>query len=285
MTTPEVKSFFDENTKTVTHVIKDPGSNKVAILDPVMDYDPKSGRRSTTHADEVIAYVKDQGLEVEWILETHVHADHLTAAPYVKEQLGGKIAVGDHIKDVQTTWNNIFNYKNGLETDPAIFDHLFHDGDHFKIGDMDVEVMHTPGHTAIDVTYKMGKAAFVGDTLFMPDYGTARSDFPGGDARALYRSIQRILAMPDDTTLYLCHDYLPKSGRDKNAWVTTVAEEKDNVLIKGKTEDEFVAEREARDKDLATPVLLYPSLQVNIRAGHKPPEEDNGVSYIKVPLS
>ena len=284
MSTPEVKSFFDNATNTVTHVIRDPASNKAAILDPVMDYDPKSGRRSTTSADEVIDYVRAQGLEIEWVLETHVHADHLTAAPYIKEQLGGKIAVGDHISDVQLTWNGIFNYKNGLETDPAIFDHTFHDGDHFNIGELDVEVMYTPGHTAIDLTYIVGEAAFVGDTLFMPDYGTARTDFPGGDAGMLYRSIQKILSLPDHTTLYMCHDYLPKTGRTKYAWETTVGEQKGNVLVAGMTEAEFVEMREARDKDLATPVLLYPSLQVNIRAGHMPPEEDNGVSYIKVPV-
>ncbi len=284
MTTPEVQSFFDDMTKTVTHVIMDPATNKAAILDPVLDYDPKSGARSTAHADEVIAYVREKGLEIEWILETHVHADHLTAAPYIKDELGGKIAVGDHIKDVQTTWNNIFNYKNGLETDPAIFDHLFLDGDRFTIGEMEAEVMYTPGHTAIDLTYLIGDSAFVGDTLFMPDYGTARSDFPGGDARQLYRSIQKILSLPEETKLYLCHDYLPEKGRDQNAWVTTVGESRKNVLIAGVTEDEFAAAREARDKDLATPLLLYPSLQVNIRAGHMPPPEDNGVSYIKVPL-
>ena len=284
MSTPEVKSFFHDMSNTVTHVIRDPASSKAAILDPVMDYDPKSGRRSTASADEVIAYVREKGLEIEWVLETHVHADHLTAAPYIKEQLGGKIAVGDHIGDVQKTWNGIFNYKEGTETDPAIFDHTFHDGDHFNIGGLDVEVMHTPGHTAVDLTYIIGTAAFVGDTLFMPDYGTARTDFPGGDARALYKSIQKILALPDDTTLYMCHDYLPKTGRTNYAWETTVGEQKANVLIAGMTEDEFVATREARDKDLATPLLLYPSLQVNIRAGHVPPAEDNGVSYIKVPV-
>jgi len=284
MSTPEVKSFFDEMTNTVTHVIRDPASKKAAILDTVMDYDPKSGRTSTTSADEVIAYVREQGFEVEWILESHVHADHLTAAPYIKEQLGGKIAAGDHVRDVQTTWNGIFNYKNGMETDPAIFDHTFHDGDKFNIGGLEVDVMHTPGHTSMDVTYVIGKAAFVGDTLFMPDYGTARTDFPGGDAHALYKSIQKILSLPDDTTLYMCHDYLPKTGRTTYTWETTVGEEKSNVLFAGMTEDEFVETRLARDKDLATPLLLYPSLQVNIRAGHIPPAEDNGVSYIKVPV-
>jgi glyoxylase-like metal-dependent hydrolase (beta-lactamase superfamily II) len=281
---PEVKSFFDPVTATVTHVVRDPATRKAAIIDPVLDYDPKSGVRSTGSADRVIDWVRAQGLEIEWLLETHIHADHLTGAPYVKSKLGGRLAVGRHIADVQQTWNGIFNYKEGLETDPSLFDHLFDDGDRFRIGELEGEVWYTPGHTAIDLTYIIGDAAFIGDTLFMPDYGTARCDFPGGDARALWRSIQRILSLPAETRLFLCHDYLPKEGRKEHAVVTSVGEQRRNVMLAGLDEETFVARRQERDKGLAVPVLLYPSLQVNIRAGNPPPAEDNGISYIKVPM-
>lgn len=283
LASPEVTSFFDQMTKTVTHVVKDPNSSACAVVDSVLDFDPKSGKTSTASADKVIAFIREQGLKVEWILETHVHADHLTGAPYIKEQLGGRTAVGEHITDVQDTWNSIFNYKEGMKTDPSVFDHLFKDGDTFTIGGLEGRVIYTPGHTNIDVTYVIGDAAFIGDTLFMPDYGTARCDFPGGNARNLYRSIQKILSLPDETRLFMCHDYLPQ-GRSEYLWETTVAEEKNNVLFAGKSEDEFVAEREARDSKLDAPMLLYPSLQVNIRGGHKPPAEDNGVSYLKLPI-
>ncbi len=280
---PEVISFFDPETKTVTHVVKDRKSNAVAVIDPVLDIDLKSGRTCTKSADKVIDYIRARNLKVEWILETHIHADHLTAAAYIKEKLGGTTGIGDQIGKVQETWNSIFNYKEGLETDPCIFDHRFKDGEEFKIGNLTGFVMHTPGHTNVDVTYVIGDAAFVGDTLFMPDYGTARTDFPGGDARTLYRSIQKILKLPENMRAFMAHDYLPE-GRSEYKWETTIGEERKNVLINGLSEDEFVALREAKDKSLKTPALLYPSLQINIRAGQKPPAEDNKTSYIKVPL-
>ncbi len=280
---PKVESFFDPATHTVTHCVMDPGSRVCAVIDPVLDYDPKSGKTNTASADAVIAFIKKQERQLEWLLETHVHADHITAAPYIKAQLGGRIGIGDRISEVQDTWNSIFNYKEGMRTDLEVFDHLFEDGETFHIGGLEAQVMFTPGHTNVDVTYLIGDSAFVGDTLFMPDYGTARTDFPGGDARQLYRSIQRILSLPDDTRLYMCHDYLPK-GRKEYRWVSSVSEEKKNVYIHGVSEDEFVEMREAKDKSLETPTLLYPSLQMNIRGGHKPPAEDNGISYLKIPI-
>ena len=281
---PSVESFFDLQTNTVTHCVWNDETKACAIVDSVLDYDPKSGTTSTESADKVIAFIQSKRLRLEWLLETHVHADHITAAPHVKGMLGGRIAIGENISDVQDTWNNIFNYKEGLETDPEMFDHLFKDGETFEIGNLQARAIHTPGHTNVDMTYLIEDSAFVGDTLFMPDYGTARADFPGGDARQLYQSIQRLLKLPEQTRLYMCHDYLPE-GRSDYRWMTTVAEERKNVHIHGVSEDEFVAMREERDKSLATPTLLYPSLQINIRGGHKPPEEDNGVSYIKIPIS
>lgn len=281
---PEVTSFFDKDTYTITHIVKDPASSKCAIIDPVLDLDLKSGKTCTVSADRVIKHIKDNGLELEWILETHIHADHLTGAKYIQEQIGGKIGVGEHIRDVQDTWNSIFNYKEGMKTDAEIFDVLFADGDTFKIGGLTGAVMYTPGHTQADVTYVIGDAAFIGDTMFMPDYGTARTDFPGGDARTLYRSIQRIWSLPDDMRVFMAHDYLPPEGRKEYKWETTIAGTKENVMLKGKTEDEFVAIREAKDAKLKAPALLFPSLQVNIRSGEMPPAEDNGVAYLKVPL-
>jgi len=281
---PVIQSFFDDFTHTITHVVIDPDTKACAIIDSVQDYDPKSGKTSTQHADRIIDFVKAEGLGVEWILETHVHADHLTAAPYLKRKLGGKIGIGDHIGDVQEIWNPIFNYKEGLKTDPKVFDHLFKDGEVFKIGSLSAKVMYTPGHTNVDVTYLIDGAAFVGDTLFMPDYGTARVDFPGGDARWLYQSIQRILSLPAETRIFMCHDYLPE-GRSEYRWETNVGEARKNIHIAGITEDEFVVMREKRDKTLATPMLLYPALQINIRAGKFPEPEDNNTSYIKIPLS
>ena len=280
---PEVASFFDPATHTITHVVSDPATGACAVIDSVLDYDAKSGATGTGSADAVIAHIKEHDLTVVWILETHVHADHLTAAPYLKERLGGRTGIGAHIADVQDTWNSVFNYKEGMQTEPELFDHLFEDGETFDIGSMRAEVLYTPGHTNVDVTYLIGDAAFVGDTLFMPDYGTARADFPGGDARRLYRSIHKLLDLPEETRLYLCHDYLPE-GRSDFRWQTTVGKEKANIHVSGVAEDDFVAMRQARDKTLATPALLYPSLQVNIRAGETPPEEDNGVSYIKIPI-
>jgi len=285
-TSPKVRAFFDEATNTASYVVADPQGNRCAIVDPVLDYDPKSGRTDTASADEVIAYVKDQGLVVEWLLETHAHADHLSAAPYLKEKLGGRIAIGRHITDVQKIFGGVFNVEESFDTDGAQFDHLFEDGETFSIGGLTVRVMHTPGHTPACMTYLVGDAAFVGDTLFMPDYGTARADFPGGDARTLYRSIQKILALPPETRVFLCHDYKAE-GRGDYRWETTVAEERANNIHvgAGKGEDAFVEMREARDATLGMPTLILPSVQVNIRAGAMPPPEDNGVSYLKIPVN
>ena len=283
---PDVKAFFDEATFTVSYVVKDPGSDSAAIIDSVLDYDPKSGRTDTTSADEIIAYVKKNGLKIEWLLETHAHADHLSAAPYIQTELGGTTAIGSNITEVQDVFARLFNVEKGFQTDGRQFEHLFEDGEEFKIGGLTLRAMHTPGHTPACMTYVTDGAAFVGDTLFMPDFGTARADFPGGDARTLYQSIQKVLALPDDTTLYMCHDY-KAPGRDEYAWETTVANQKAaNVHVgEGKTEDDFVAMREARDATLEMPTLILPSVQVNIRAGEMPPAEDNGVSYLKIPTN
>lgn len=283
---PEVKAFFDEATFTVSYVVKDPESDSAAIIDSVLDYDPKSGRTDTTSADAIIAYVKEHRLKVAWLLETHAHADHLSAAPYIQKALGGTTAIGAHITEVQDVFAKLFNVEKGFQTDGRQFERLFEDGEEFKIGSMTLRAMHTPGHTPACMTYVADGAAFVGDTLFMPDFGTARADFPGGDARTLYRSIHKVLALPDETTLYMCHDY-KAPGRDDYAWETTVAEQKAaNVHVgAGKTEDEFVAMREARDATLEMPTLILPSVQVNIRAGEMPPEEDNGVAYLKIPIN
>ncbi len=282
---PDVKAFFDEATFTVSYVVKDPGSDSCAIIDSVLDYDPKSGRTDTESADAIIAYVKERGLKVEWLLETHAHADHLSAAPYIQKELGGTTAIGSHITDVQDVFAKLFNVEKGFQTDGRQFEHLFEDGEEFSIGGLTLRAMHTPGHTPACMTYVTDGAAFVGDTLFMPDFGTARADFPGGDARTLYQSIQKVLALPDETTLYMCHDY-KAPGRDEYKWETTVAEEKAaNVHVgAGKSEDEFVAMREARDATLDMPTLILPSVQVNIRAGEMPPAEDNGVRYLKLPI-
>ncbi len=283
---PEVKAFFDEATFTVSYVVKDPDSDNCAIIDSVLDYDPKSGRTDTTSADAIIAHVREYGLKVAWLLETHAHADHLSAAPYIQKELGGTTAIGSHITEVQDVFAKLFNVEKGFQTDGRQFEHLFQDGEEFAIGGITLRAMHTPGHTPACMTYVADGVAFVGDTLFMPDFGTARADFPGGDARTLYQSIQKVLALPDETTLYMCHDY-KAPGRDEYKWETTVAEEKaHNVHVgAGKTEDEFVAMREARDATLEMPTLILPSVQVNIRAGEMPPAEDNGVSYIKIPIN
>ena len=282
MQQPDVKAFFDQNTYTVTYVVA--VSDAAAIIDPVLDYNAASGRTGTQSADAVIDYVKAKGLEVEWILETHVHADHLSAAQYLKTQLGGRIGIGADVATVQDTFKGIFNMTD-LAIDGSQFDQLFIDGDSFRIGDVEGQVLHTPGHTPACVTYVIGDAAFVGDTLFMPDFGTARTDFPGGSAQTLYRSIQRILSLPDDTRLFMCHDY-KAPGRDEYRWETTVAEQRDrNVHIgAGVSEDQFVEFREARDAQLGMPALILPSLQANIRAGDLPEPEDNGVRYFKVPI-
>ncbi len=284
--TPVVKTFFDEATFTASHVVIDPATKKCAIIDSVLDYDPASGRTTTKSADEIIAYVKDNGLTVEWILETHVHADHLTAAPYLKENLGGKTAIGDKIDVVQGVFAKVFNAESAFKRDGSQFDKLFADGETFKVGEIDAHVIHTPGHTPACSTIIIGDAGFVGDTLFMPDYGTARCDFPGGDAKTLYRSIQKIFALPSETRLFMCHDY-KAPDRDEFVWETTVGEEREkNIHVHdGITEEEFVKMREARDKTLAMPRLILPSVQVNMRAGDMPPAEDNGVVYLKVPLN
>jgi glyoxylase-like metal-dependent hydrolase (beta-lactamase superfamily II) len=284
MNTATIKSFFDAATFTATHVVSCPVTGAAAIIDSVLDYDPKSGRTSNASADLLLHYVHEEGLKVEWHLETHAHADHFSAAPYLKERLGGRIAIGRHIRDVQVVFKRIFNAKD-MNTDGRQFDRLFDDAERFHIGELEARVWHTPGHTPACVTYLIGEDAFVGDTLFMPDYGSARCDFPGGDARVLYRSIRKVLALPPATRLHLCHDYLP-AGREA-VWETTVAQQRAaNIHVHdGVSEDEFVAMRTARDKTLGMPTLLLPAVQVNARAGHFPPPEDNGTRYLKIPLN
>ena len=283
---PNTTAFFDEATFTVSYVVAEPNGPRCAIVDPVLDYDPKSGRTSRASADKLIDHVRKNSLEVEWLLETHAHADHLTAAPYLKAQVGGKIAIGEHIRDVQTTFRKVFNAEAGFATDGSQFDHLFRDGDRFRIGELEAQAIHTPGHTPACLTYVIGEAAFVGDTLFMPDYGTARTDFPGGDAATLYQSIKRVLSLPPETRLFMCHDY-KAPGRDQFAWETTVAEQREsNIHVHGGvTEEAFVKLRTERDQTLDLPALILPAVQVNMRAGDLPPPENNGVSYLKIPLN
>lgn len=283
---PFVRCFFDEPTFTASYVIHDPATMKAAIIDSVLDYDAPSGRTSHASADAIIAYVKDQDLDVEWLLETHAHADHLSAAPYLQEKLGGAIAIGREILTVQKVFGALFNTGPGFAQDGSQFDRLFDDGDRIQLGEIQGVVMHVPGHTPADLAYVIGDAAFIGDTLFMPDYGTARADFPGGDAHILYRSIRRLLSLPGETRLFLCHDY-KAPGRDEFAWETTVADERDhNIHVhNGVSEEEFVAMRTARDATLAMPTLILPSIQVNMRGGHFPEPEDNGTRYLKIPLN
>lgn len=282
---PLIQAFFDEPTNTVSYLVADPLTKKAAVIDPVLDYDHKSGKGSVKSADAILAKAKADGLEIVWVLETHVHADHLSGAPYIKLKTGAKVAIGERIREVQKIFRPVFNAMD-VSGEGSEFDHLFKDGDTFDIGSLKGEVIATPGHTPACISYKIGDAVFVGDTLFMPDYGTARADFPGGDARMLYRSIKRLLALPKETRLFMCHDYLPKGGRTNYAWETTVAEEAArNVHIgSGVSEDEFVAMRTARDATLSAPVLLIPSIQVNMRAGKLPPADSNGVQYLKVPV-
>ena len=281
---PDVRAFFDPATWTLTYVVKDPNSASCAIIDSVLDYDAASGRTKTDSADQVIHMVKSEGLSVEWIVETHVHADHLSAAPYLHNQLGGQIGIGTHITDVQTIFGNLFNAEPEFHRDGSQFDALFEDGDTFSIGSLTATAMHTPGHTPACMTYHIGDALFVGDTLFMPDFGTARCDFPGGDARILYHSIQRLLALPPETRMFMCHDYMP-NGRELK-YQTTVAEQRaSNLHVHDEiSEDEFVDMRTAKDKTLNMPALILPSVQINMRAGELPPAEDNGVRYLKIPL-
>jgi glyoxylase-like metal-dependent hydrolase (beta-lactamase superfamily II) len=280
-----IHSFFDEPTNTVSYLVADAATKQACVIDPVLNYDHKSGEATVASADAILRKAEVEGFKIEWVLETHVHADHLSGAPYIKLKTGAKVAIGEHIRDVQKIFRPIFNALDVSGTG-AEFDLLLKDGDLFKIGELSVEVIATPGHTPACVSYKIGDAVFVGDTLFMPDYGTARADFPGGDARALYRSIHRLLSLPESTRLFMCHDYLPKDGRTKFVWETTVGEERaKNVHVHaGISEDEFVAMREARDKTLSAPTLLLPSIQVNMRAGKLPPADANGVQYIKVPV-
>jgi glyoxylase-like metal-dependent hydrolase (beta-lactamase superfamily II) len=283
---PEVKAFFDETTYTVSFVVKDPASNKVAIVDSVLDFDYSSGRTDTKSADEIIAYVQENGLEPVWLLETHVHADHLSAAPYIQERVGGKIGIGEKITVVQDTFGKIFNEGTRFQRDGSQFDKLFKEGDTFEIGALKGSVLHTPGHTPACLTYVIGDAAFVGDTLFMPDFGTARADFPGGSAEALYASIQKILALPDETRIFVGHDY-KAPGRDTYAWETTVKEQKDlNVHVGGgATAEDFVKMREARDATLAMPKLIIPSIQVNMRGGQMPEPDESGKRFLKIPVN
>jgi len=280
----QIQAFFDEPTNTVSYLVWDGVSLEGAVIDPVLDYDFRTGKASMASADAILAQAKKLGVKITQVLETHAHADHLSAAPYIKLKTGARVGIGEHIRDVQRIFRPVFNATD-VSGDGSEFDRLFKDGDRFKIGTLDGEVMHTPGHTPACVTYKIGDAVFVGDTMFMPDYGTARADFPGGDARALYRSIQRILSLPPQTRLFMCHDY-KAPGRDAYAWETTVGEERArNVHVhEGVSEDAFVAMREKRDATLAAPLLLLPSIQVNIRAGKFPPAEANGVHYLKVPI-
>ncbi len=282
---PAVKAFFDSATNTITYVVRDPAGTHCAIVDSVLDFDYASGRTDTRSADAVIAWVQEHGLTVDWILETHVHADHLSAAPYIQERLGGQIGIGDRITVVQETFGKIFNEGTRFQRDGSQFDRLFREGDSFHIGQLRGDVLHTPGHTPACLTYLIGDAAFVGDTMFMPDYGTARCDFPGGSAETLFDSMQKILSLPETTRIFVGHDY-KAPGREEFAWETTVAEEKArNVHLAGKSRAEFVAMRQARDATLAMPRLIVPSLQVNMRAGQMPEPEDNGVSYLKVPVN
>ena len=281
---PVVKAFFDEVTFTASYVVL-PESKHAAIIDSVLDYDPNSGRTASSSADGLVAYVEEEALTVDWLLETHAHADHLSAAPYLQGCLGGEIAIGRDIIIVQHAFGKLFNAGPEFMRDGSDFDHLFDDGDTFQIGTVPAVALHVPGHTPADLAYVIGGVVFIGDTMFMPDYGSARTDFPGGDARQLYRSIQRLLSLPDGTPLYLCHDY-KAPGRETFVWQSTVGEQRrDNIHIHdGVTEDEFISMRTARDAALGVPRLILPSVQINMRAGHLPAAEENGMRYLKIPL-
>ncbi len=283
---PEVTTFFHEPTFTAAHVVSDPASGQAAIIDSVLDFDHSSGRTSTQAADEIVAHVEQRGLTVEWLLETHAHADHLSAAPFLQEKLGGKIAIGTQITAVQDVFGKVFNEGTEFCRDGSQFDFLFEDGDSFQVGSIAAVALFVPGHTPADLAYVIGDAAFVGDTMFMPDYGTARADFPGGDARQLYRSIRRLMQLPGETRMFLCHDYKALPNRKDYVWETTVgAQRTGNVHVhEGVSEDDFVTMRSARDATLAMPRLMLPSVQVNMRAGHLPEPEDNGTRYLKLPI-
>ena len=279
---PLIRGFFDEATNTVSYLVWDPATRHAAVIDPVLDYDQATGEAGVKSADAILKAAAEAGLTIGWVLETHAHADHLSAAPYVKLKTGAKVGIGEHIRQVQQIFRPIFNALD-VSGEGSEFDHLFADGERFRIGDLEASVLYTPGHTPACVSYRIGDAVFIGDTLFMPDYGTARADFPGGDARVLYRSIERLLALPEETRAFVCHDYKPE-GRDHYTWETTIADERRNLHIAGRSEDEFVAMRQARDAKLAAPVLLLPSIQTNIRAGKLPPADSNGVTYFKIPV-
>lgn len=285
MPAPHVATFFDPATFTASHVVRDPGSSACAIIDSVLDFEMASGRTATGSAEALAQYVRDQGLQVQWLLETHAHADHLSAAPWLQQHLGGQLAIGERIRSVQDTFGSIFNAGAEFRRDGSQFDHLFADGEAFTIGHLQAVALHVPGHTPACMAYVIGDAVFAGDTLFMPDYGTARCDFPGGSAGQLYRSIQRLLMLPDATRVFVCHDY-KAAGRDYFAWETTIgAQRSANVHVhEGVCETEFVEMRDKRDATLPMPRLLLPSVQVNMRAGHLPPPDDNGVHYLKLPL-
>lgn len=281
----QVQPFFDPKTWTVSYVVSDPATGSAAVIDPVLDFEMKSGSTGTDSADRLLAFVRDNQLNVQWILETHAHADHLSAARYIQQQAGGRIAIGEHIRDVQAVFKKLYNLERNFLPDGSQFDHLFKDGEVFRIGEVEVTALLVPGHTPADMAYLVDGEVFVGDTLFMPDVGTARADFPGGDAHTLYRSIRRILALPPQTKMYVCHDYPPK-GREPQ-WETTVAEQRaKNIHVHdGVSEDEFVAMRKARDATLEVPTLILPSIQVNVRAGQLPPPDENGVAYLRIPLN
>jgi glyoxylase-like metal-dependent hydrolase (beta-lactamase superfamily II) len=283
--TPTVRAFFDEPTNTVSYVVSDPGTGRAAIIDSVLDFDPASGRTATASADAIIAHVEDENLTVDWLLETHAHADHLSAAPYLQQRVGGKLGIGRAIIQVQHVFGKLFNAGTEFARDGSEFDRLFDDGDTFEIGGLHAIALHVPGHTPADMAFVIGDAAFVGDTLFMPDFGTARADFPGGDARQLHRSIRRLLDLPPQTRMFLCHDY-KAPGREDYVWETTVAAQRaDNVHARdGISEDSFVTMRQARDATLAMPRLILPSIQVNMHGGRLPTAEDNGTRYLRIPL-
>ena len=279
-----IEPFFDPVTGTVSYVLADTDAGQAAVIDPVLDFEPKSGTLTSASSDRIIEYVRRQGWQVQWILETHAHADHLSGAQHIRHHLGGKVAIGAHIRAVQQLFRSVFHFERSFLPDGSQFDHLFEDGERFRIGGLDVEVMHTPGHTPACLTYIVGQDAFVGDTLFMPDYGTARCDFPGGDAATLFRSIRKVLSLPPETRLHLCHDYPPDDRAP--VWETTVAEQRaKNIHVHdGVTEADYAAMRTARDRTLAMPTLILPAIQVNVRAGNLPPAEDNGVHYLKIPI-
>ena len=284
MTEPSIRAFFDEPTNTVSYLVWDPGSRRGVAIDPVLDFDPASGIVDDGSVNELLKAAAEEGVAIEWVLETHVHADHLSGAPLIRLQTGAKVAIGEHVRDVQMIFRPIFG-ADDVQAEGADFDRLLKDGEHMEVGGLDIEVIATPGHTPACVTYRIGNMAFVGDTLFMPDYGTARTDFPGGCARTLYRSIRRLLSLPPQTRLFMCHDY-KAPGRDHFAWETTVEQERlhNRHVHDGVTEDEFVRMREERDRTLATPRLLIPSIQVNMRAGRFPPADQQGLRYLRVPV-